>query len=100
MSGSRTFLIVEEAGTDLSSRSRAAALRAKLLKEIDDSRSIVLDFSNVRTVSHSFADELFAVLVATHGEEWFRTWFTLRGLGQDVRATILEAVSERLAQLH
>ena len=59
--------IASHLGTDLSSRARAAQFRAEVLSAVGRDGRVVLDFSSVRTLSDSFADELFAVLVDQQG---------------------------------
>ena len=82
-------------GTDLSSRARAAQFRAEVLSAVARDGRVVLDFSSVRTLSDSFSDELFAVLVDQQGEEWFKRSVHLVGLDGSVRISILEAVLSR-----
>lgn len=83
-------------GSDLSSRQRAAEFREQLLAVIGEADACVLNLSGVRSVSHSFADELFAVLIEDHGEAWFKEHLLLQGISPVVRQTILEAIQQRL----
>lgn len=86
-------------GTDLSSRHRASGLRNTIVAAVEaEKRRVRLDFTAVRTVSSSFADELIAVLVLTRGEDWFRTNVTVVGASPEIRTTILESVSDRLSE--
>ena len=88
--------IATEYGTDLSSRHRAAGLRVLILALIDAGTTpVTVDFANVRSLSESFADEAFAVIVAERGEDWFRQHLRLLNLSASVRLSILEAVEER-----
>lgn len=89
-----TTFLIRELGTDVSSRTRAAALRHAVFEAARTER-VTLDFAEVRTVSDSFADELLAVLVAEHGEDWFRDHLALVNLAPAIRSTILEAIAER-----
>lgn len=89
-----TIFTIATLGQDISSRTRAADLRHALLAAVPNG-PVHLDFAGVRTISDSFADELFAVLVAERGEEWFREHLRLINLAPALRATILEAISER-----
>jgi len=83
-------------GTDLSSRHRAAELRRGVLTQSDAGiEPLTLDFAGVRSLSESFADEAFAVIVAERGEAWFREHLRLVNLSASVRLSILEAVFER-----
>lgn len=99
MNETKIVVLAQEIGSDLSSRSRAAGLRARLLTDIAAGCDVVqVDFNGVRTISCSFADELFAVTVAINGEEWFRQHFVLKNLSGTIRRTILSSVADRLAR--
>lgn len=96
MSTSR-FNLTHLIGTDLSSRHRAAVLRGELIQATGSSRGpVVVDFNGVRTVSDSFADELFAVLVEEQGEDWFRQNVSVENVSEPIRATILQTIQDRL----
>ncbi len=87
-------------GTDLSSRNRAGSLRESIIIAIESSpvpgTLVIFDLSRVRSISHSFADELFAILVAEQGDEWFRHHIRVENVSPIVRETILEAIQLRL----
>jgi len=86
-----------EIGKHLSSRDRARRLREQLVREIrgDECRAIV-DLAGVRSVSHSFADEFFAVLVAERGADWFRRCIQFANASPGVRTAVLEAIVARI----
>lgn len=86
--------IAELAGTDLSARTRARALRGDVVKLAP----VTLNFAGVECVSDSFLDELFGVLVAERGLEWFRANIVLEGLSTAIRHDLLAAVRARLEQ--
>lgn len=90
-----TIKIAEELGTHLSSRSLATRLRARIESAVDAGQVVVLDFAGVDTLSESFADEVFAVLDATRGAEWFRRGVRVHGLAGGPRDTVLGAILER-----
>ena len=93
----RSINILTICGIDLSSRSRASAVRNEILQAVDIlGNRIAVDFDGVRTVSHSFADELFAVLILERGEVWFRENIEVRNAKPNVRYALLEAISERV----
>jgi hypothetical protein len=52
----------DEQGPVLTSRGRAAVLRAVIEQAVADGEQVVLDFDGVETMSPSFADELIAKL--------------------------------------
>lgn len=94
-----TIAVAKEFGTDLSSRQTAAKLRGHiegLVGTASAAGKIGLDLFGLRSVSHSFADELFAVLVEKHGDEWFRTHIQVVNASPAVRTAILEAIAQRL----
>jgi len=86
-----------EFGTDLSSRRSASELRSQVTVALSGAaEQIEFDLSHVRTISHSFADELFAILVLEHGADWFRDHVHVINPSGAVRQTILEAILQRL----
>ena len=86
--------IKEIAGTDVSSRHPAANIRKQI---IDAGALCRVDFTEVRSVSSSFADELFAVLIRDRGESWFSDNVRIAGACQEVKYVILEAISARIS---
>ncbi len=87
--------ISQEFGTYLSSRDRAADLRAR----IEHSQSVFeLDFQGVESVSGSFADELFGELARHYGESWFRSHVKVLNLDPFVRKVILRTLAESTVQ--
>ena len=88
-------ILIAKSGTDLSSRSTGARLRQQVLSLAKEGR-VVLDFADVRSVSHSFADEFLAVLVEEQGEPWFRDHVKLVNHSSAVRLAILDAIQYRL----
>lgn len=58
-------------GSDLASRVSARNLRTEAEQAIKAGSIVVIDLTNVISISESYADELFAVLVEQHGLEWF-----------------------------
>ncbi len=92
--------VSDEFGTDLSSRHCASLLRSRIFDELRDHQGqFVVDLSGIRSVSHSFADELFAVMVAENGVDWFRDHICVRNPTTIVRQTILEAIQDRIGMV-
>ena len=90
--------LAQEYGTDLSSRYRAVQLRESIVDASSRASGICeIDFAGVRTLSDSFADELFGVLVSELGEAWFREHVLVSNLPALIRTTILEVVADRLS---
>lgn len=92
------LLVAQKYGTDLSSRSRGVELRSQIELECLAGSIVILDFQGVRTVSESFADEVFGILAVKHGEEWLRTRLSFKNASSTVRRSILEAIACRLAR--
>ena len=91
------LIIATLIGTDLSSRASAVQARNEITRLISAGQHPVsLDFSNVRTVTHSFADELFAILVMDFGKAWFRQSLKIENMSSSIRETVLESISLRL----
>lgn len=87
--------IATRCGTDVSCRTSAAKLREEVV-QLAGSGVVTLDFADVRTVSHSFADELLAVLAEQFGDEWFARHLRLVNLRDLSRQAILQAIFDRL----
>lgn len=83
--------IASSFGRDISSR--AAGRQLRLLLQSDGG---CVDFLDVRMVSESFADEAFGILVASQGDEWFRSHVKLVNLSETHRDAILKAIARRL----
>lgn len=81
-----------ELGVYLSSRDVASSFRARVLGL---GSVVTLDFSNVLSLSDSFADEFFAVIVEERGFDWFAQHLKVTGLSASARETILRSVSLR-----
>lgn len=92
----KTIRLIDEAGSDLSSRWRASGLRRQVLTVVAGGEVCAVDFDGVRAVSDSFADELFGVLAEERGDEWFREHVRLVNLTPELRQSILEALAVRL----
>ncbi len=92
-----TIRIAEEVGTDVSSRRVAARVRKDVVSAVSAGMGpVVVDFSGVRSISNSFADELLAILVARHGRQWFRDHVKVVGLDAYDRDAILRTIAGRI----
>lgn len=81
--------------TALASRFSAAALRARVETALQQGGAC-LDLSAVRSVSESWADELFGVLVVRHSLPWVFERLDLLGTHPEVAQTIASAIRYRL----
>lgn len=83
-------------GTDLASRRSAALLRASINQLIDQNIAVKLDLSNVQSISESYADELFGILVLEHGLDIFERNVSVSCSEYGVLKYIAKAIKERL----
>jgi len=85
-------------GTDLSSRTTGSTVRDLILSALNNSSDAVsISCQGIRTLSESFADEVFGILVAEKGKPWFKEHVSIIGLNESTRSAILLAVAERLS---
>jgi anti-anti-sigma regulatory factor len=91
---SKTLIHVK--GTDLSSRRTAAAIRQKILTDINEGFSVVIDLTEVKSISESYADEAFGVIVANHGLNWFIKNIHIESQRDPVIKSIASAINRRL----
>jgi hypothetical protein len=94
----KTIHLEAEFGAYLSSRTTAARLRTQIESLADAGQVAFIDMTNVESMSESFADEAFAVLVAARGAEWFKRGVRLESMRPSIRDNILNAVLERRAR--
>jgi hypothetical protein len=81
--------------SDLASRTSASRLRSSFEGELIDS-TVRLDLTNVLSISESYADELFGVLVQQYGLEWVFSRIQVVGASPPVVRTIRTAIRYRL----
>ena len=91
-------LVVSPVSTDLASRSSAALLRSQIIEQLRDTESLTLDLSNVISISESYADELFGVLVNLIGIKEFGSRISVRGASRPVILAVAHAVQRRLSE--
>jgi anti-anti-sigma regulatory factor len=85
---------LSEFGTSFATRGRGQELREEILTRAGSGDSVVIDLHNVKHISHSFADELFAKLSADTGVA-----VEILGANPTVKHTVDEAVRRRAAVL-
>lgn len=85
-------------GTDLASRKTAATVRYNVVKTVSSGYVVIVDLSAVESVSFSYADELFGVLAATQGWEWFIQNVRLVGAKEHLLRVIAEVINRRLKE--
>ena len=93
MTNSITFKIEN---SDLASRQAAAELRSKIESQVDAGKNVAINFRNVFSVSESFADELFGVLVLRQGLSWLSENVAIIDADTLVFRAIISAIRQRL----
>ena len=92
-----TVIALAPYGSDLSGRAAGSIVRERIVAALAcGSVRVIVECAGIRTLSESFTDEVFGVLVAEHGKPWFKAHIGVSGLTQSTRAAILGAVAERL----
>src|SRR3990172_7582150 len=86
-------------GPDLASRKTAAIERHKLLGHAAAGNKVVVDLSDVVSVSYSYGDELFGVLAAVQGWDWLSKTVRLEGANEHVLRVIAEVINRRLKEI-
>ncbi|MBD8879807.1 STAS-like domain-containing protein [Rhodanobacter sp. 7MK24] len=81
-------------GTDLASRQTAVALRLRIESALQS--GVVLDFGDVLSVSESYADELFGVLVEKYSLEAVFSNLNVKNASPTILGTITAAIRYRL----
>ena len=82
--------------SDLASRQAAAELRAVLEQHVRTGKRVSVDFSNVLSVSESYADELFGVLALRYGLAWLSENVIIQHVDPLVFRAIAGAIRQRL----
>ena len=94
---SNTVITLASYGTDLSIRVTGVAVRDAMVAVLGQgAERVSVDCDGARTLSESFADEGFGILVAERGKPWFKQHVAVVGLSESTRAAILRAIAERL----
>ncbi|OAM51997.1 hypothetical protein A7981_00435 [Methylovorus sp. MM2] len=87
-------------GTDLSSRKTAAVVRQKILLAVSEGKTISIDLSDVHSISESYADEAFGVIVASQGLNWLVKNVQFQSEKDAVIKSIASAINRRLKNLN
>lgn len=82
-------------GSDLASRSVARSVRLDLISSFDEDTKIIFDFTEVKSLSASYADELFGVLVKTFGYEQVLSSVRIRDAKRPILLTIADVIERR-----
>lgn len=87
---------IKISSTDLASRSSARELRNEILIKLKENHSVLLDLSAVKSISDSFADELFGILSAKLGLEAFLSQVKLAGSSDNLNRIIAKNIKNRI----
>lgn len=87
--------LLSEFGTSFATRGRGEELREQALKRASGSSALIVDFSGVRHVSYSFADEFAGKLVAEDDD----LVVEVMNASDSVGRTVEDAVRRRTAPL-
>jgi len=85
-------------GTDLASRRTAATVRYNVASAVSAGNRVVVDLSEIESVSYSYADELFGVIAATQGFDWLGEHVKIVNAKENVLRVIAEVISRRLKE--
>jgi hypothetical protein len=94
------YEVVKPDGKDLASRTSALKLRCVIEDTISHGKRVSVDLADVLSISESYADELFAVLVEKHGLEWFSNNVTLSHHAPSLLRSIAIAIKRRSDKRH
>ena len=88
--------IIKPVGNDLASRAAATKVRHSVESAINNGRYASVDLTDVLSISESYADELFAVLVEKYGLEWFSSNVKLSNHSPNLLRSVATAIKRRL----
>lgn len=91
-------ITIKLVGADLAARKTAAIERHKVASQIAAGNFIVVELSDVISVSYSYADELIGVLAAVNGLDWLAKNTRIIGANEHVLRVIAEVVHRRLKE--
>lgn len=83
----------KEYGNSLGTRLMGAEVRKNIEKLFDENQKICFDFSDVKVVSHSYADEVFGKLIDKYGIGKMRELTTFKNTNEFVAKTIIEVIN-------
>lgn len=90
--------VIKIEGSDLSSRAAASIQRHKIAHCISHGDSVTIDLSDVLSISHSYADELFGVFTEAYGIEKTLNSLAFHGASDHVLQNIASVIHERAIQ--
>ena len=93
---------VSEHGKNLGTRLDGRLIRHEISNKISISVDVkvIIDFSDVKMISGSFADECIGQLVTDYGFESIRNKISIRNSNENVTLILKQAIKERLIRMH
>lgn len=85
--------------SDLASRNLASKERSALYRQLNTHDKVVIDLAGVESISESFADELFGVLVLERGFDFVIKHIKIVNAADDVLRSIAVAMKRRRSTL-
>lgn len=82
--------------TTLGTRKMGQEIRASVEAAIDNGEKIVLDFHDISSISHSFADECFGKLLLRWDLEKVKKHTTFKNTTPIISSIILSAINDRI----
>ena len=80
----------------LGARHSAEQVRLRLIEEVERGEKVVLDFEGIGLISHSFADELFGLLVLYSGNtSYIKENISLKNAKESIRSMANFVINER-----
>lgn len=86
-------------GSHLSSRSLGKEVREEIKVLLSESIPVVIDFTGVHVVSHSFADEAFGFFLKEMNIDEFKTKIKFINASKDIGAMVTYALRERWREI-
>lgn len=83
---------------DLASRNLAITARHDLEKLIGNNKLVLMDLSNVESISESYSDELFGILAAKNGIENLLSHLKIKNANSSVLLSIATVMRRREEQ--
>jgi hypothetical protein len=88
-------MLVNFSDTDLAGRTAARQVRTDIENAIANNDKVSISLKGVLSISHSYADELFAVLAEKYTDSVFYHSITVRGATKQVANSIVDAINLR-----
>lgn len=87
-------------GESLNTRFFGSSLKDYIMKEFNDNNKVVLDFTDVKSISQSFADQCFGIIVAEIGLESFQKNFKIINIKDNVAKMIKYVALKRANKIN